>query len=406
MQDWGGVLTEILPYNRVNSKIVCKIFQVAYGLKAVKEVNIMKKLASLCSCLALSLSLGMATLAPATPAVAAPREKVILDADMVDLFDDGVAMMMLADSPKVDLKGVSIVIGNTWVETGTASAIRQLEGFKRSDIPVYMGVNKVTREGRFEQIKAEKKKFGRGFDSHLGAIGYAKPDSWQTEYRKNYKAEPVMQPQKQAAPDFIIDTVKKYPNQVTIVAIGSAANLAAALEKAPEIANLAKRVVYMAGAFFVEGNVMPTAEFNVWIDPETAKKVYRAPWKEQIFLPLDVCSKELMTQKDFVNLENRIKTKRFKDMWENHYATPLFRNYPSFQNFIWDVLAAAVAIDPSVILESETLPIDVDDQFGLGYGQTLAFRGYGPEGAQNAKIVYKVDHDKIWRMIEKVFDKL
>ena len=113
-----------------------------------------------------------------------------------------------------------------------------------------------------------------------------------------------------------------------------------------------------------------------------------------------------MTQKDFVNLENRIKTKRFKDMWENHYATPLFRNYPSFQNFIWDVLAAAVAIDPSVILESETLPIDVDDQFGLGYGQTLAFRGYGPEGAQNAKIVYKVDHDKIWRMIEKVFDKL
>ena len=69
--------------------------------------------------MALSLSLGMATLAPATPAVAAPREKVILDADMVDLFDDGVAMMMLADSPKVELKGVSIVIGNTWVETGT-----------------------------------------------------------------------------------------------------------------------------------------------------------------------------------------------------------------------------------------------------------------------------------------------
>ena len=69
--------------------------------------------------MALSLSLGMATLAPATPAVAAPREKVILDADMVDLFDDSGAMMMLADSPKVELKGVSIVIGNTWVETGT-----------------------------------------------------------------------------------------------------------------------------------------------------------------------------------------------------------------------------------------------------------------------------------------------
>ena len=46
------------------------------------------------------------------------------------------------------------------------------------------------------------------------------------------------------------------------MAIGSAANLAAALDKAPEIAPLAKRVVYMAGAFFCEGNVMPTSEFN------------------------------------------------------------------------------------------------------------------------------------------------
>ena len=60
-----------------------------------------------------------------------------------------------------------------------------------------------------------------------------------------------MRPQKQAAADFIIDTVKKHPGEVTIVAIGSAANLAAALDKAPEIAPLAKRVVYMAGAFFI-----------------------------------------------------------------------------------------------------------------------------------------------------------
>ena len=70
-----------------------------------------------------------------------------------------------------------------------------------------------------------------------------------------------MRPQKQAA-DFIIDTVKKHPGEVTIVAIGSAANLAVSLDKAPEIAPLAKRVVYMAGAFFCEGNVMPTLEFN------------------------------------------------------------------------------------------------------------------------------------------------
>lgn len=178
------------------------------------------------------------------------------------------------------------------------------------------------------------------------------------------------------------------------------------MDKAPEIAPLAKRVVYMAGAFFCEGNVMPTSEFNVWIDPETAKKAYRAPWKEQIFLPLDVCSKELMSHNDFKDLESRIKSDRFKAMWESHYATPMFRKDPSFKNYIWDVLAAAVAIDPSVILESETLPVDVDDQYGYGYGQTMGFRGAAPEGAQNAKIVYAVDRAKVWKMVEDVFNKL
>ena len=278
----------------------------------------MKKITSLCGCLLLSMCMGVGAMTAPLSAEAAAREKVILDADMVDLFDDGIAMMMLAESPKMDLKGVTIVIGNTWVETGTASAIRQLEGIGRTDIPVYMGVNETVRKDRFANMKEEKRIYGRGHDSHLGAAGYPQPKSWQAEYRKNYNDEPVMNPQKEHAADFIIDTIKKHPGEVTIVAIGSGANLAAALDKAPEIAPLAKRVVYMAGAFFCEGNVMPTSEFNVWIDPETAKKAYRAPWKEQIFLPLDVCSKELMSHDDFKDLESRIKSDRFKAMWESH----------------------------------------------------------------------------------------
>lgn len=113
-----------------------------------------------------------------------------------------------------------------------------------------------------------------------------------------------------------------------------------------------------------------------------------------------------MSHNDFKDLESRIKSDRFKAMWESHYATPMFRKDPSFKNYIWDVLAAAVAIDPSVILESETLPIDVDDQYGYGYGQTMGFRGAAPEGAQNAKIVYAVDRAKVWKMVEDVFNKL
>lgn len=137
----------------------------------------MKKLTSLCGCLLLSMCMGVGAMTAPLSAEAAAREKVILDADMVDLFDDGIAMMMLAESPKMDLKGVTIVIGNTWVETGTASAIRQLEGIGRTDIPVYMGVNETVRKDRFANMKEEKRIYGRGHDSHLGAAGYPQPAS-------------------------------------------------------------------------------------------------------------------------------------------------------------------------------------------------------------------------------------
>ena len=116
--------------------------------------------------------LALAVLAPLGRGLAAEKEKVILDTDMVELLDDGVAMMMLAQAPNIQLEGVTIVFGNTWVETGTAAAIRQLEGMGRKDIPVFMGVNEPTRKDRFAHMAEEKRLYGQNFDSHKGAAGY------------------------------------------------------------------------------------------------------------------------------------------------------------------------------------------------------------------------------------------
>lgn len=66
------------------------------------------------------------------------REKVILDSDMVEGFDDGVAMLALAQSPGIELIGVTIVAGNTWVSDGVAYALRQLE-IAGKNIPVACG---------------------------------------------------------------------------------------------------------------------------------------------------------------------------------------------------------------------------------------------------------------------------
>ncbi len=340
-------------------------------------------------------------------AFAAAKEAVILDTDMVDWFDDGAAMLMLAKSPKVELLGVTTVIGNSWVETGVASGIRQLEGIGVKNIPVLAGVNMPTNAKRFQNIGQETKLFGRGKDSHQGAAGYPEPASWQAEYRKNYGAEPTMAPSKENAADFIIRTVKARPHEVTIVAIGTSGNLAAAVTKAPEIAPLVKRVVYMCGAFYQQGNVMPAAEFNVWLDPEAAKTALRAPFGEQIIVPLDACEKVNITWQRYFEMKKKIKSPILQAMIKNHWMTGDFEQHKNpGDNYVWDALAAAIAIDSTIITQEVTQPVDVNAVFSPSYGQTLAYKGVGPEGTQKARIILAVNEKKLWQMIYTMCDQL
>ena len=161
--------------------------------------------------------LAMPAFAAKAPVAKEPEKiPVILDADMVDLFDDGVAMVMLATSPKVDLKGVTIVIGNSWAQDGTASAIRHLEGLGRTDIPVMVGVNRPTRPGRMENILEERKNFGYGHETYMGSCSYPEPVSWEESYRTRYKSEPTIGPKAEDPSDYIIRTIKDNPHKVTI----------------------------------------------------------------------------------------------------------------------------------------------------------------------------------------------
>jgi hypothetical protein len=103
---------------------------------------------------------GVTLLLVAMASVTRAKEKVILDTDMVVLYDDGVALMMLANHPDIDLLGVTIVSGNTWVPEGTAYALGQLELLNRPDVPVAMGVRYPLRPDRYENIQLERKMFG------------------------------------------------------------------------------------------------------------------------------------------------------------------------------------------------------------------------------------------------------
>ena len=332
-------------------------------------------------------------------AAADTKEKVLLDTDMVESFDDGVAMIMLANAPGIDLLGVTTLTGNSWAAGGVAYAIKQLEIEGKTSIPVAMGFEYPLRPYRHAGIAAERKLFGMGLDSWMGSFGLEKPESWQAEYVKLYGGAPTMTPDARHAVDFIIDTVRANPGEITIAAIGPCTNLAVAARKAPDIIPLIKRVVYMGGSFYQQGNVTPTAEFNWWFDPEAAKIALRAPFKEQIIVGLDVCESVIFRREHYDRLINTLGKSEQAKILRSTFPAQQFESNPEFTFFIWDVIVAAIIIDSSVVTGEVTAFVDINDQWGLSYGQSIAYPKQGPEGSREARIIMDVDIDKLWDMI-------
>lgn len=331
--------------------------------------------------------------------VAAAAQKVILDTDMVEGFDDGVAMVMLANAPEMELLGVTTVAGNTWASEGAAFALRQLELIGRNDVPVCEGLSLPLRPGRVESIAFERNLFGTGADQWVGALDRPAPLDWHAFYRSHYREEPRLGPDSRHGVDFIIDTVRAHPGEVIIAAIGPCGNLAMAVRKAPDIVPLIKRVVYMGGAFFQPGNVTPAAEFNWWFDPEAAHIAVRTPFREQVVVGLDVCEKSVFNRDDYHKLMAVLGDSRMAALLRGTFVGQCFESNPDFTHFIWDVVAAAIIIDPTLVTGQVRQPVDVVTDYGPAYGQSLAYVGQSPAGTREAVIITDIDQTRFWQML-------
>ena len=197
------------------------------------------------------------------------------------------------------------------------------------------------------------------------------------------------------------------PGEITIAAIGPCGNLAAAVRQAPDIVPLIKRVVYMGGAFYQPGNVTPTAEFNWWFDPEAAKIALRTPFNEQIIVGLDVSEKVVFTKAHYDRLLKSLGQSKQADMLRGTFVGQMFEKDPNFTHFIWDVIVSAIIIDPTLVTGEVTAMVDINDQLGLSYGQSIAYPlQRGPEGSRQARIIMDVDQDRLWDMInDKIYWK-
>ncbi|MFC5473611.1 nucleoside hydrolase [Paraherbaspirillum soli] len=346
-------------------------------------------------------ALSVSVFAHAAP-VSAP--KVIIDSDYNTLSDDGqlgvMAAQLQADG-KINVLGITVVSGNQWLKQGVADALKSVERLGvENQIGVYSGANYALSHD-IKTIRKELELSGKG-DGYLGAWSSPEP---MTE--KDLKAPPdgfatKAKLQSKDAVDFIVETVKKYPHEVSILAIGPLTNLAQAVHKNPEIVPLIKQIIYMGGAVDVPGNTTPTAEFNWWFDPEAAHIMVRQPIP-QVIIPLDVTNTVVMDKKKYDRIVNdpakqTIITKMFKQLNGHGYTGTGFEEDPKSTMNIWDTLTIAYLMDPKFATEVVTEFVDVDMNFGKNAGRSVGYRGAAPAGEklQKVKVVKRFDNDRFF----------
>jgi purine nucleosidase len=331
-----------------------------------------------------------------------PIPKVIIDSDYSTLGDDGqlgVMAFQLAAEGAIDLLGVAVVSGNQWLKQGVADALKSVERFGMGDrIGVYAGAN-LPLSHDFATIQHERQHYPGG-DGYLGAWASPEPKSERDLIAPPDGFAVSVEVQGKSAVDFIVDSVRQYPGQVTILAVGPLTNLALATRQHPQIVPLIRQIIYMGGAIDVPGNTTATAEFNWWFDPQAAQEVLRLPIPHAV-IPLDATNTVKMDKRVYDRIAHdptrrTIITRLFKQL--NGYGSDGksgFETDPDYTTSIWDTLTLAYLVDPTFATETVHRWIDIDTSVGANDGRSTGYIDARP-GLQQATVVKRFDNARFF----------
>lgn len=278
-------------------------------------------------------------------------EKIILDCDPG--MDDSMAIVMAAKSRNLNLMAVTTVSGNYPVEMTSANALKVLHMLGRTDIPVAKGMSSPMIRTR------PSDPFTHGKDGQADA-NLPNPSAKICEKH---------------AVILIIDLVRQNPGEITIVSTGPMSNLAMAIKMAPEIKPLIKEIVAISGAFGLNqysflnatGDT-PQSEWNVYVDPESAKIVYESG------IPLTAIGLDIATYFDIDFSDDDIldfnkSPRKEANFLSNAIKFVRGRGFSAYCTCI-DCMAVAHVIDPSIV-QTETALVGIETRDGLSLGMTI-----------------------------------
>jgi purine nucleosidase len=300
-------------------------------------------------------------------------KRVIIDTDPG--HDDAFALLMaMASAKDIELDAITTVAGNVPLDKTTYNALRLRELVGRHGIPVYAGCSRPMMN---DLVTAEYVHGATGLDGPV-------------------LPEPTHGVEPEHAVDYLVDTLRvAADSSITICLIGPMTNMAMALVKAPEIAAKIAEFVIMGGSFHAGGNVTPTAEFNVYVDPHAAHVVLSSG-VPMTFMPLDVTHQAQATP-------SRVSAFRalgapvgeavgamldFVERFDiTHYG---FEGFP-----LHDPTVVAYLIEPDIFtMRSGEVTVATDS--GPAHGMTIA-DWHSQES--NAQVALSLDADRFYELL-------
>jgi len=290
---------------------------------------------------------------------------VILDVDPG--HDDAVAILMAAASPAIDLLAVTCVAGNSPLERTQENARKVLTVGGMTNVPVAAGL-----DGPLARPLVTAP------DVH-GASGLDGPGL----------PEPAMELDPRHAVDLIVELAMAATRPITLIPTGPLSNVAMALRREPRLRGRIERIVLMGGSI-AEGNITPSAEFNIYVDPEAAHIVFSSGIPLTM-VGLDVTHRARLGPEDTARI-------RALDTPVGRLVADLLEFFALFhrERYGWDDVplhdpcCVAELIRPGLIT-TRPLHVDIETQSPLTRGRTVVDL-WGVTGqAPNADVGVDID---------------
>lgn len=291
-------------------------------------------------------------------------EKILLDTDIGGDIDDAVCLAYLLRERKCDLLGITTVCGEPETRAAVADAICKAAGRR---VPIVAGL-----------------------DTTLQPVpAYPTPDGAAA---LKSRAHDVFQ--KGDAPEFLYQTIRANPNEVTLLAVGNMTNVASMLREHPDGPSLLKGLFVMNGYFGAERLPAPYWNWNSWADPLASKIVFAAPVAVHRAFPLDVTDGLTMEAKRASEF-----LRAYSELLKAVFAFGSAWLESSNQLTLHDPLAAVSVFYPD-ICRFERGFVDVETEKAEDMGGTR----FTPSPAGNVELARTVDRERFYRILSSVLN--